>query len=55
MLVGGGFDQERDITAITVNRWPHGFAPEYNPLFDEDIPPAMQSNVIGRIVSPGVV
>ncbi len=33
----GGFDPARDITAITVNRWPHGYAPEYNPLFDPDV------------------
>jgi spermidine dehydrogenase len=25
-LEGGGFDAERDIAAITVNRWPHGYA-----------------------------
>ena len=31
----GGFDPARDITAITVNRWPHGYAYEYNSLFDE--------------------
>ncbi|MDH4108168.1 MAG: NAD(P)/FAD-dependent oxidoreductase [Gammaproteobacteria bacterium] len=30
----GGFDAERDIAAITVNRWPHGYAYEYNELFD---------------------
>ena len=24
----------RDIEAITVNRWPHGYGYEYNPLFD---------------------
>ena len=28
-LYGGGFDAERDIAAITVNRWPHGYAYEY--------------------------
>jgi len=28
-LSGGGFDAERDIAAITVNRWPHGYAYEY--------------------------
>ena len=28
-LHGGGFDAERDIAAITVNRWPHGYAYEY--------------------------
>ncbi len=31
----GGFDPARDITAITVNRWPHGYAYEYNSLWDE--------------------
>jgi spermidine dehydrogenase len=30
----GGFDPARDIEAIIVNRWPHGYAPEYNSLFD---------------------
>jgi spermidine dehydrogenase len=27
ILSGGGFDAANDITAITVNRWPHGYAP----------------------------
>jgi spermidine dehydrogenase len=31
----GGFEPARDIGAITVNRWPHGYAYEYNSLFDE--------------------
>jgi spermidine dehydrogenase len=35
-LAAGGFDPARDITAITVNRWPHGYAPEYNALIDPD-------------------
>jgi spermidine dehydrogenase len=26
MLGGNGFDAERDIRAITVNRWPHGYS-----------------------------
>jgi len=47
-LTGGGFDPARDITAITVNRWPHGYAPEYNPLWEPDLPPEQQPNVIGR-------
>jgi spermidine dehydrogenase len=47
-LAGGGFDPERDIEAITVNRWPHGYAPEYNPLFDPDVPEDQRMNVIGR-------
>ena len=48
MLKDGGFDPARDITAITVNRWPHGYAPEYNPLFDPELPEAEQAHVIGR-------
>jgi len=36
ILGGGGFDPARDIDAITVNRWPHGYAYEYNPLWDPD-------------------
>jgi spermidine dehydrogenase len=47
-LSGGGFDPARDITAITVNRWPHGYAPEFNALFQPDLPPEQQPNVIGR-------
>jgi spermidine dehydrogenase len=44
----GGFDAARDITGITVNRWPHGYAPEYNPLFDADVPEAERPHVKGR-------
>lgn len=34
MLGPAGFDPARDIEAITVNRWAHGYAYEYNSLFD---------------------
>lgn len=34
MLGPGGFDPARDIMEITVNRWPHGYAYEYNSLGD---------------------
>jgi len=34
-LGSGGFDPARDIAAITVNRWPHGYAYEYNSLWDD--------------------
>jgi spermidine dehydrogenase len=34
MLGGGGFDPARDILAITVNRWPHGYTYNYNTLAD---------------------
>ncbi len=30
-----GFDAERDIAGITVNRWPHGYAYEYDELEDD--------------------
>ena len=33
-LRGGGFDAARDVRAITVNRWPHGYAYQYNSLWD---------------------
>ncbi len=34
-LSAGGFDPARDILAITVNRWPHGYAYEYSSLWDK--------------------
>ena len=34
MLGAGGFDAARDIAAITVNRWPHGYAYSVDSLFD---------------------
>jgi spermidine dehydrogenase len=48
MLGAGGFDAARDILAITVNRWPHGYARDHLDLEDAawnaDPPP----NVVGR-------
>jgi spermidine dehydrogenase len=35
MLGAHGFDPATDITAITVNRWGHGYAYSYNELFDD--------------------
>jgi spermidine dehydrogenase len=49
MLSAGGFDPARDIQAITVNRWPHGYAYEYNSLFEPiDRPSSERPCVIGR-------
>jgi spermidine dehydrogenase len=49
MLSAGGFDSATDIEAITVNRWPHGYAYEYNRLFEPlDQPPNERPCVIGR-------
>ena len=36
MLGPGGFSAARDIAAITVNRWPHGYGYVANSLFDPD-------------------
>jgi spermidine dehydrogenase len=47
-LSEGGFDPAADITGITVNRWPHGYAPAWNPLWEEPLPLEQQPNVIGR-------
>ena len=48
-LAAGGFDPARDIQAITVNRWPHGYAYEYNELFEPlDRPASERPCVIGR-------
>jgi spermidine dehydrogenase len=44
----GGFNPASDITAITVNRWPHGYAYEYNPLFDPDWDEHNLPHIVGR-------
>jgi spermidine dehydrogenase len=36
MLGSGGFSSARDIAAITVNRWPHGYSYVANSLYDPD-------------------
>jgi spermidine dehydrogenase len=43
-----GFDPARDIDAITVNRWAHGYAFGPNPLFDPDWPENEKPWVVGR-------
>ena len=48
MLSAGGFDPARDIQAITVNRWPHGYAYEYNSLYDPEWPAGQSPCEIGR-------
>ena len=48
-LGSAGFDVERDITGITVNRWPHGYAYEYNELWDPaDWSPYNGPHIAGR-------
>jgi spermidine dehydrogenase len=48
MLGGGGFDPARDIQGITVNRWAHGYAYEYNSLWDPVWPKGQSPCEIGR-------
>jgi spermidine dehydrogenase len=48
ILAPGGFDPSRDIEAITVNRWPHGYAYEYNYLWDPEWPKGESPCEIGR-------
>jgi spermidine dehydrogenase len=36
MLSAGGFDHERDILAITVNRWGHAYSYMGDPLFEKE-------------------
>ena len=48
ILGNAGFDPASDIEAITVNRWPHGYAYEYNSLYDPVWPAGQAPNEIGR-------
>ena len=47
-LGGADFDPARDIAAITVNRWGHGYAGWYNPQFDDDYEDGSYPHQIGR-------
>jgi len=48
MLGPAGFSAADDIQAITVNRWGHGYAYEYESLSDPDWPPEERPCVVGR-------
>ena len=48
MLGPGGFDPAEDIVAITVNRWPYGYAYTCDTLNDPDVPLEQRPHVIGR-------
>ena len=43
-----GFDVEEDILAITVNRWPHGYAYEYMDLWDREWLPGEAPHELAR-------
>jgi spermidine dehydrogenase len=48
MLGAGGFDAARDILAITVNRWPHGYARDHLDLEDADWNVVPPPEAVGR-------
>jgi spermidine dehydrogenase len=48
MYSKGGFDADRDILSITVNRWPHGYAYMASPLWDPDWAAGEEPFVKGR-------
>ncbi len=48
MLGPAGFNAADDILAITVNRWPLGYAYTYDTIADPDLPPEQRPHVIGR-------
>jgi spermidine dehydrogenase len=49
MLRPGGFDAARDIAAITVNRWGHGYAYALNTLFDAEAEPPVCERAHQRV------
>ncbi len=48
MLGDAGFDAAFDIEAITMSRWPHGYAYHYSPLFDPEFAEEEYPHVRGR-------
>lgn len=48
MFGAGGFDPDKDILGITVNRWPHGYAYSYSTLFDPEWPAGKAPHIVGR-------
>jgi len=56
MLGPGGFDADRDIAAITINRWGHGYAYDINALADPGAPDNLETvarSAIGNISVAG--
>ncbi len=47
-LAGTSFDPAKDILAITVNRWPHGFATGRNILFDSEDPNELSPTIYAK-------
>jgi spermidine dehydrogenase len=57
MLGSAGFEFDRDVAAITVNRWPHGYAYTPTPLYDDPAQQTRRSSQarrrLGRIAIAG--
>ncbi len=56
MLGPGGFEARRDIAAITVNRWGHGYAYGFNSLYDQEQTPPLNEIArrrVGRLAIAG--
>jgi spermidine dehydrogenase len=56
MLGAGGFNAQRDIAAITVNRWGHGYAYGFNTLYDREQQPPVDEiarSRVGRLAIAG--
>jgi spermidine dehydrogenase len=48
LLGPAGFDAARDVRAIVVNRWPHGYAYGHNRLWDPELAEDQRPHVLGR-------
>ena len=48
MLAGTDFNPAEDILAVTVNRWPYGYAYSYDSLADPDVPLEERPHILGR-------
>ncbi len=49
LFAATGFDADRDIEAITVNRWSHGYAYGYMDLYDPEWPEGEAPHELGRM------
>lgn len=48
LFASTSFDVTRDIIGLTVNRWPHGYTRQFNPMFDPEYEDGMRPNEIAR-------
>ncbi len=48
LFASTSFDVREDIIGLTINRWPHGYTRQYNPLFDPDYKEGQKPHEIAR-------